>query len=89
MTTVETQDYEDRFIVLKMDCLNNQLEVLGTFDFEHDALQYMCNEITSNDIYLDKIWFDKCFEECNVISIYKRNWLAKKSLVCRYFVRHF
>jgi hypothetical protein len=81
-------EIEHKYIIIKLDCENSNIEVIGTFDEKRDALEYMAFEVNNNEDY-NNIWYQKLFECDDIISIYKNNYILKKSLKFKYFIKKY
>jgi len=78
-----------KWMVLKLDVLNNKIEIYNTFDCESEALLYLMNEVDAEEEFMkNNIWYKKIIEE-NAISIYELGWILKKQLIYRYFVKEY
>ena len=89
MTENTVEDYmENKYIVLKIDCNLLSVEVLGTFDEYRDALTYLTSDIQTNEEYNDVDWYKTQLDH-DSISVYKCGYIFRKSLMYRYFIKHY
>lgn len=80
---------ENKYIVIKMDCVNFDIEVLGSFFDYRDALKFFGLTITENKDIDNDYWYEKIMiDECTV-SVYQRGIIFKKQLIYRYFIKQF
>lgn len=79
---------ENKFIILKIDCEEYNVEVIGVFEEERDAIQYLQLEIQTDENIKDPDWYKKLLDE-NSISVYKLGYIFKKTLIYRYFIKHY
>lgn len=79
---------ENKWMVLRLDILMNQIEIYATFDEERDALLYLMSEAETDEQFADNTWYKKVIED-NCVSIYKLGYVFKKQLIYRYFIKHY
>lgn len=81
-------ELEGKYIVIIMDCNNYNVETLGTFCEQRDALQFMSLAI-SHDEKIQGPWYEKVYDNEYQISIYERGWFSKKGLIYRFFIKSY
>lgn len=84
-----TDLYTTNYIVVKMDCVNFNIEVLKCFDKYKDALKYFSESITENKEIENPDWYEKIIDGESNVSVYLRGWITKKSLIYRYFIKSY
>jgi len=89
MSETKIKEYlENKWMVLRLDVLANQLEIYATFDEEKDAMLYLMCEVDTDEEFINSDWYKKIIED-NSISIYKLGYVFKKQLIFRYFIKHY
>jgi hypothetical protein len=74
------------YAIIEIDCQNYQSKILKIECDEKTALEYLNKYINNNEEYNDENLHMKYIESERCISIYRRNWLFRKTLLYRYFL---
>lgn len=83
------QEYsENKWMIIRLDVLNNQVEIYATFDDERDATTYLMTEIETDEEFADQKWYRKVMED-NCVSVYELGYIMKKTLIYRYYIKHY
>lgn len=85
----EKEFFENMYMIIKLDCINNTIEIIGTFEERKDALMYMTLKISTDIEINNNHWYQKIIESDDVISIYEAHYVMKKTLRYKYFIKHY
>ena len=76
---------DTKYAVIKLDCINNTVEIIDTFIEYEKALFCLSHSVSMIEQYLDEESYKRYFNE-DFISIYKVNWITTKSLIERFII---
>lgn len=80
---------EKYYAVVELNAQTYQCEIHKSFNTEIEALEYLNKVVCNTEEYDDPSIYIKYIDNEREISIYRRNWIYSKTLMCRYFIREF
>lgn len=79
---------ENRWMVMRLDTINHQIEIFETFDDQKEAMKHLIDVMEDDEEINDQNWYKKIIED-NCVSIYQLGYIFKKQLIYRYCVKHY
>lgn len=77
-----------KYAVIKLNTITNTCNILNVFLTKKDALEFM-NCAIDDDLEFISDWYKKEHESTDNIAIYQLHFVARKSLVCKYFLQQY
>lgn len=78
-----------KFIVIYLDVISSNCTILSSHHHHKDAINSMNQFVDQNKEFDNPSSYKKYYDNTNIISIYKANYIMSKTLIGRYFIKTF